>query len=136
MSECIEWSGRLSGGGYGRVTRDGINAYAHRVTWETVNGPIPDGLHVCHRCDNRKCVNPAHLFLGTPADNMQDKARKGRAPRLRGLTNGRAKFSDGLVASVVADYATGKFTQRELAAAYRMSQTHVSDLVNGKKRTR
>lgn len=69
-------------GHYGEITvKKHIRFLAHRFSWELVNGQIADGLFVCHRCDNPKCVNPNHLFLGTQKDNMQDKVRKKRYPK-------------------------------------------------------
>ena len=71
---------------------------AHRLAWELANGPIPVGLHVLHRCDNPGCVRPAHLFLGTNADNCRDKALKGRS--LRGERNAKAKLTEADVREI------------------------------------
>lgn len=75
---CWLWTGGVYGGGYGRVRRGNKESPAHRVAYELTNGPIQDGLQACHHCDNKLCVNPAHIFLGTQKDNMQDCAKKGR----------------------------------------------------------
>lgn len=77
---CWEWTGHCNDGGYGRVTRQTEDRLAHRYAWELENGPIPDGMFVCHHCDNPPCVRPDHLFLGTHTDNMRDAQRKGRRP--------------------------------------------------------
>jgi len=73
---CWEWEGSRFPSGYGRLKR----MRAHRAVWEAVYGPIPAGLCVLHRCDNPPCVRPDHLRLGTQADNMRDRASKGRHP--------------------------------------------------------
>jgi hypothetical protein len=75
---CIEWTGKVDRKGYGRISIEGRQFFAHRVTWELANGPIPDGMCVCHHCDNPPCCNVAHLFLGTIRDNNLDMSAKGR----------------------------------------------------------
>jgi len=79
---CLEWQGARLASGYGligRGRRDEGMAYVHRLAWELAHGPIPDGMFVCHHCDNPPCCNVEHLFLGTHADNMADMVTKGRA---------------------------------------------------------
>ncbi len=79
INGCWLWmASRRSPKGYGQVVRYGKPQSAHRVSWELANGPIPKGLCVLHKCDNPPCVNPSHLFLGTPKDNADDSIRKGR----------------------------------------------------------
>jgi hypothetical protein len=84
--ECWEWTAcRHHQWGYGHVRVGGKLEAAHRVSWEMHNGPIPDGLLVCHHCDNPKCVRPAHLFLGTGTDNSRDMHAKGRGTKYNTL---------------------------------------------------
>lgn len=82
---CWEWQGRVAWNGYGAfdMTVDGRNSpqRAHRMAYLATFGAIPPGLDVCHHCDNRRCVRPDHLFVGTRKDNMQDAVRKGRVQR-------------------------------------------------------
>ena len=75
---CWLWRGSRTTAGYGNVRVGPKNKYAHRLAWELTNGAIPNGLHVCHRCDNPPCVRPDHLFLGTGKDNARDSMQKGR----------------------------------------------------------
>lgn len=85
---CWEWRGCKKRNGYGWVGVRKEQWVAHRLAWTFVNGPIPTGLHVCHRCDNPSCVRPDHLFIGSHADNMADMKAKGRgraSGRPRGL---------------------------------------------------
>ena len=92
-SGCHEWQAYTNANGYGVVRLFGKTMLAHRAIWETVNGDIPKGLFVCHHCDNPKCCNVDHLFLGTNIDNVDDSKRKNRRNRPAGERNGSAKLT-------------------------------------------
>lgn len=98
-TDCWEWLGATNRWGYGRLTAKKKWWASHRYAFATFRGPIPDGLWVLHECDNPSCVNPAHLFLGTHDDNMQDMVKKGRwnGAVLLGQDNGRAVLTEAIV---------------------------------------
>ncbi|MGY4614787.1 DNA-binding CsgD family transcriptional regulator [Bradyrhizobium sp. USDA 4472] len=124
---CWEWQARKDADGYGRIwvnsrVRSGA---AHRVSYEVHCGAIPEGMHVLHRCDNRACINPDHLFLGTNFDNMADRNSKGR--QRRGAGHGRAKLSEADVSAIRSSGASGV----EIAARFGMSESQVSRIRKG-----
>ena len=128
---CWEWIGGISDQGYGTLFFDRRirRVYAHRIAWIMFRGSIPKGLHVLHHCDNRSCVNPGHLFIGTTDDNLKDMARKGRSAR--GTKNGSAKLTDSNVRAIRKAYALGQANQYELASEYAVSQTTISEITRG-----
>jgi hypothetical protein len=77
---CLIWTGVINNAGYGRISIKKKIYSVHRIAYETWVGPIPEGMFVCHTCDNRKCCKPTHLWLGTSSENMKDCHRKGRLP--------------------------------------------------------
>lgn len=100
-SGCREWSkGVTDHHPYGRICIGGMVRYPHRSSYEIHVGPIPDGMEVCHRCDNPPCINPDHLFLGSMSDNQNDKFKKGRS-------RGGSKLSVAQVASIKAMIRAG-----------------------------
>jgi len=128
---CFLWTGTTTGGGYGRVRRGKRTHYAHRVAYELLVGPIPDGMHVLHHCDTPPCVNPEHLFLGTDADNIQDMDRKGRRVTRKGELHPRARLTEDDVRTIRARAAAGE-TQRPLAREYGVDQATISNIVTRK----
>jgi len=116
--ECWIWTGQIIYRGYGRLTFNGKSQLAHRVAYSLIRGPIPDGMFVCHHCDNPPCVNPNHLFAGTHLDNMGDAANKGRMPR--GERNTNAKLTPELVIEMRSRYANGETNISGLAREYKV----------------
>lgn len=105
-SGCVLWCGATNrpDGGYGVLNVDGVKRYAHRLAWEVRNGSIPAGLHILHKCDVPECINPDHMRLGTPADNMADKVSKGR--QCRGEDRPLAKLTENDVREIRAAEGT------------------------------
>lgn len=106
---CWEWVAARNSEGYGSFGINGKTQLTHRVSWVLSNGPIPDGLLVCHHCDNPSCVNPGHLFLGTDKDNIQDALKKGRLnyQERRGEKHGQSKLTEKQVLEIRDEYSRG-----------------------------
>jgi uncharacterized protein YerC len=100
-SECWEWHGTTDKGGYGRFKKDGKQTRAHRAAHELYIGPIPEGMRVCHTCDNPPCTNPDHLFLGTDLDNKTDSVNKKR--HAHGEKQGACKLTSEQVLAILED---------------------------------
>jgi hypothetical protein len=137
---CWPWTASRDALGYGffRVSTRQSMWKSHRVAWLLTRGERPS-LLVCHRCDNPPCCNPAHLFLGTNADNIADRDAKGRTAvgmvTHFGEASPLAKLSDEQVRQIRELYAGGGISQAAIAARYGVAQTHVGRIVRGKRRT-
>lgn len=132
---CWAWTGCLAGkSGYGRVMLRRRPYSTHRVAWQEANGrEIHDGLQVLHRCDNRVCCNPAHLFLGTAAENMADRDAKKRGRWLSGIQNGNAKLTNDQIDQIKS--LRGKMYQYLIAEKFGVSQAYVCQIQTGIYRT-
>lgn len=121
---CRVWTGGRQENGYGVTYGDGYKTTtAHRLAYQEYKGPIPKGMLVCHTCDNRACINPEHLFLGSSLDNNLDAQAKGRHPH--GETHGGAR----LTAIDVEVIRKSSLTQVELAKMYGVKQPHISRIL-------
>lgn len=143
-SSCWDWSAAKNIYGYGRCGGGYRTVLAHRFLWTIELGDIPQGLFVCHKCDNPACVNPNHLFLGTALDNTRDKENKGRGnhatgdkcgsrtkpeKRPRGESNTNSKLTVFDILAIRDMFATGLFTKAKLASEFNVSTTLIRNIV-------
>ena len=130
---CKEWVKHCNASGYGVVWMDGKAVGSHRAAWVAANGAIPEGLHVLHRCDNRKCINPDHLFLGTNSDNVADKVSKNRQfrPYAKGEANRHAKLTTAKAQAIRIWGKTG-LSNKKIADKFGVCIMTVSFIRNNK----
>lgn len=131
--ECWEWLASKRGNGYGGFGLEGKTIRAHRLAYALAYGEIPPGIYVLHRCDNRVCVNPKHLFLGTQKENIRDMMDKGRGVRAgqSGEGNIQAKLKRSQAEEIRRLYGTGFYTKTHLAAIYMVSRRLIYSIVRG-----
>ena len=128
---CWNWLGALSSNGYGAVWTGASLVGAHKFSWCICNlESVPEGLYVCHKCDNKRCCNPDHLYLGTPSDNISD--REARIPWKKG-TGGLAKLDYDKADEIRELYSTGKYFQWDIARRFGVSRQCISDVITGRK---
>jgi len=145
--ECWLWKGSMNPGGYGQFSLGRQTYKAHRIAYFLKHGHDPGPLCVCHKCDVRNCVNPFHLFLGTPIENQRDSEAKGRfriggdhgcwqthpEKMPRGERHGRAKVKEADIVEIRRLYATGSYTYAVLAEKFGISFGAVGRIVNRKR---
>ena len=129
--DCWVWTASKDTGGYGQIRIDGKLARAHRVAYETEYAAVPAGLLVCHHCDNRSCVRPAHMFLGSHQANMDDMGAKGRNQQPKGERHGNSKLCSSGVLAIRTEYAAGGVSQSELARRHGVTKTLIGYVVRG-----
>lgn len=126
---CWLWTGCMARSGYGRIHINRRDFRAHRVAYEKAVGPIPEGLILLHSCDNRRCVNPAHLIPGTRLENNQDRDAKGRAAA--GKRNGRSKLTESEIAEIRSAHASGQ-SMRSIGKRFNVSGNNVAKICDGR----
>lgn len=128
---CWEWNAATTWDGYGRFRLNGTQCLAHRISYTMHNKIDPGELLVCHKCDNPKCVNPDHLFLGTNSDNQNDCLKKGRRKAKNGERGVNSSLSDKAACSIREEYADSSITANDLAKKYNVPRLTIQKIING-----
>lgn len=129
---CWVWTAGLHKQfGYGQFWYNGINDLAHRMSWRLTYGEIPDGLNVCHKCDNPPCCNPDHLFLGTDLDNARDRNAKGRHNMPRGSALPHAKVTEAMIPQI-HELRNRGLTHKQIGEIVGLGRAAVGLILNGK----
>lgn len=129
---CWIWQGPCAKTRYGYVTWNKARFLAHRASWAVHHGmDVPNGMLVCHHCDNPPCINPAHLFTGTPAENMADMVAKGRSRSLKGEDSPRARLTEADVVLLRKMHADGHAI-KALAREWKLPRTTVQYVIQRK----
>lgn len=130
---CWEWNGSIRGGGYGQIgIAGGSSLTASRASWIIHFGKIPEGMWVLHQCDNRKCTNPKHLFLGTCKDNIHDMIKKGRKITIpKGTLPWNTQINHE-IASEIRKMTLNKVKHSDICKKYNVSLNIVRDISRGK----
>lgn len=144
-SGCWEWTGHIISRGYGQFSLHDKGYLAHRVAYALTFSTPDQSLYCCHRCDNPKCVNPHHIFLGTAQDNASDRVSKGRQARgerhgfvtkpescPRGERCARSKYKEAVIRSIRDEWAAGGVRYSDLAEKFGMSHSNVMKVINRK----
>lgn len=130
-SVCWEWQGKISTFGYGQFSITWGDCWqAHRLAFKLYKGIDPKNLCVCHTCDNRSCVNPKHLWLGTQQENIKDMIKKGRAIKATSENNGGAKLTWKKVNEIRELYKTGKYFYKDLGKKFNVSKSTIKRIIN------
>lgn len=129
--DCWEWLRSKDSGGYGMVGVSGKNVKAHRVSWMLTHGEIPEGKCILHKCDNRLCINPRHLFVGTQQENIRDMVSKKRQHHPVGERNPKAKLTECDVRKIIQMKSTG-MTNIRIALHFGVSESMIEFVIKRK----
>ena len=130
MWTCWEWVGGLNSTGYGVMGIDYKKYLAHRIVYKEIYGEIMNGLFVLHKCNNPKCCNPNHLYLGTQTDNVEQMFKEGRANTACGERTGAAKLTEKDVLEIRRLYLTGDYSQRDLGKMFEVDHKVICNIIN------
>lgn len=128
--ECWEWKASRFPNGYSKFWHIGENISGHRFSFLLHHGKIPKGMFILHSCDNKPCINPSHLSLGTPKDNSADMRAKGRSAK--GVRIGNSKLTDEKVRRIRELFATGKYTLKAMGTLFGINLTNVHRIIHFK----